>query len=246
MYALHTAIHCTQLFIAHSHCTPTITPCTQTNYPCPTQVLRASLWDVNQEYGGWAVHIHSVPLADLQPDEAHTLDSYVCQTTQQRRREITVHNACVLLKQHSRENTQHSRKNMQHREDRKTGRENMAHAAQHQGVAVHRGSSSSCVSPVGPSIAPPSPTHQQSSPTHQQPSIHQEGGTMMEAVAHVDPQLPYVPPWLVKFVLTVMMPFVHGSMSKELARVFANPTSEHHKRNQQRGLYEQVRAAACL
>lgn len=130
-------------------------------------MLRASLWDVVHEHGGWTVHVQSVPMDTLDPQASAALARAVGDA-RCARREITVHDACVLL------------------------------------------------SPQG-------------------------DAALVEAVAHVDPHLPYVPQWLVEFVLMAMLPVVYSKLQSELRRVFSDPNSQHSRRN--RGVvYESVRA----
>lgn len=131
-------------------------------------MLRASLWDVVQEHSGWVVHVKSVPIETLDRHAAAALTRAVgeaCLT----RREIMVHDACVLL------------------------------STQGEGTAV-------------------------------------------KAVAHVDPQLPYVPRWLVEFVLMAMMPMVYGKLSAEVQRAWQDQgNSEHRRRNQTGAVYRCIR-----
>lgn len=124
---------------------------------------------MTREHGGWAVHIQSVPIQSLDPPIAAALTQAVGDAHLSRR-EITVHDACVLLSQQA-----------------------------------------------------------------------QGGGTAVKAVAHIDPHLPYVPRWLVEFVLMVMLPMVYGKLSSELQRVFADPLSEHNLRNQGGAVYGLIR-----
>lgn len=59
-------------------------------------MLRASLWDVRDQHGGWAVHVRSVPTDELDQHATSALRSAVGDA-HLGRREIIVHDACVLL-----------------------------------------------------------------------------------------------------------------------------------------------------
>lgn len=67
--------------------------------------------------------------------------------------------------------------------------------------------------------------------------------SMGAVVAHMDPQLPMVPSWLVEFVAKVLAPFVYRALQDRLRATLADDSSEFGQRMLARPLYQQVQQA---